>query len=156
MTFYFANFEFKDSVVNEICYLPSTLHWWIWSISSWFFLQTMIQFFDLIYPNFTLFILIVMMTFFIYLAHVWILSIPCLFFLHVDRTMIQLFALIYPNSTLFNLIVMTKIVIYLAHWWIWSISCLFFLHDDRTMIQFFGLPTTRRKKCLISAALWYP
>ena len=25
MTFYFANFEFKDSVVNEICYLPSTL-----------------------------------------------------------------------------------------------------------------------------------
>ena len=25
MTFYFANFEFKDPVVDEICYLPSTL-----------------------------------------------------------------------------------------------------------------------------------
>ena len=70
MTFYFAKNEFKDPVVDEICYLPSTL-----MVLEHFILifshveQTMIQFFDLIYPYFTFFNLIVMMKSVIYLAH---------------------------------------------------------------------------------------
>ena len=66
MTFYSANFEFKDPVVDEICYLPSTLR----DLEHFMHLErTMIQFFDLIYPNFPFFNLIVMIKIVIYLAH---------------------------------------------------------------------------------------